>query len=657
MNVREPARIALVGASGFGVIHRRNLARLEALGRTTLVAVADPTPPPKGELADHVRVYRDLSALLAVEDRLDVVIVSTPIHTHYALAAQALTAGADVYLEKPPVTSVALLERLRVAAAASGRLVQVGFQSLGSQAIPRLHRMIADGELGDIRAITAAGMWTRDLAYFSRSAWAGKRALGGVDVVDGVATNALSHAVATALAVAGVRRASEFDSLEVDLYRANDTESDDTTVVRLRRAHPHPDITCALTLCGPEEAEPYITVHGSEGVATFFYVLDEVHVDAHGASAVERFDRTDLLENLLDARTRGAVLLSSLEDADPYMAVLEAVRTSPPPHVIAPQWVDRVGEGPSEHLVVRDIETAIRRACAAEATFTELGLPWAVPADRDDTHAEEIRIGERAVASRRSPTLLATSLAPRPYLHPLRTLGGTTLSDHLALDHPWHLGVGVAIPDVDGVNFWGGPDYHAEDAAYRWGRTHGSITTVAIETTEDEMHERLSWQASDGGELLREERDWQWHAIDEKTWRLQLRFQLRAPHGDVTLSSPGSRGRAGAGYGGFFWRFAACEQIGVRTADAAGEDDVNGSVSPWLCWGARFDGTAASILIIAPPEAHDPWFVRVGEYPAVGSGLAWLDALTIRPDAPVTRTITAFVHDGELDDVAIARLA
>jgi hypothetical protein len=48
-------------------------------------------------------------------------------------------------------------------------------------------------------------------------------------------------------------------------------------------------------------------------------------------------------------------------------------------------------------------------------------------------------------------------LAPRPYLHPVRTLSGVVVTDAMASDHPWHLGVSVAVQDVDGWNFWGAP--------------------------------------------------------------------------------------------------------------------------------------------------------------------------------------------------------
>ena len=54
---------------------------------------------------------------------------------------------------------------------------------------------------------------------------------------------------------------------------------------------------------------------------------------------------------------------------------------------------------------------------------------------------------------------LAPCLAPRPYLHPLRTLAGVPLTETGPDDHPHHLGLSLAFSDVNGSNFWGGSTY------------------------------------------------------------------------------------------------------------------------------------------------------------------------------------------------------
>ena len=61
---------------------------------------------------------------------------------------------------------------------------------------------------------------------------------------------------------------------------------------------------------------------------------------------------------------------------------------------------------------------------------------------------------------------------PRPYLHPVRTLGGTVVTDALPADHVWHLGASLAVQDVNGSNLWGGRTY-VRDVGYTWRDDHG----------------------------------------------------------------------------------------------------------------------------------------------------------------------------------------
>ena len=378
------ARVALVGVHGFGTHHLRNLERLQASGAVTLVAVADPNPPAPGALPPETAVFSNLDELLAATPALDLVIVATPIQTHAPLALTALP-HADLYLEKPPVASLADFNRLQEAAAEAGRSVQIGFQSLGSHALQAIEDLLAAGEIGTLLGISATGRWVRDRAYYKRSRWAGKRSLNGVDVVDGVATNPLAHAIATALRIAGARTLDDLESVETDLYRANDIESDDTSVIRVRTTSGLP-ITCALTLCATESVEPYITLQGSEGTAVFHYTEDRLSIRGTDGERSQVFGRDDLTENLLehlrqrhspDSPPQAAPLISPLADSGAFMRVLEAIRTADAPALIPAQYIDWTGDGDSAHAVIAGIEDALERATAAHATFSELGLPWA----------------------------------------------------------------------------------------------------------------------------------------------------------------------------------------------------------------------------------------------------------------------------------------
>ncbi|HKS02398.1 MAG TPA: DUF6807 family protein, partial [Arthrobacter sp.] len=507
-------RIALVGVHGFGARHLANLARLQAAGVLDFVAVADPRPPGEGVLQESVAVFETLDHLLRAGSAPDVVILATPIQTHVPLAMAALSAGADVYVEKPPAASLQQFRELLQAAESAGRLVQVGFQSLGSDALPALQRLIADGEIGDVLGFGATGTWLRTRGYFKRSRWAGKRSLNGTDVVDGVATNALAHAVVTGLSIAAARTLDDVAGVDTDLYRAHPTESDDTSVIRVRTSAGQV-LTCALTLCAARQTRPSITVIGTAGKAELFYTEDELVVRTGHGERRELFARTDLLENLLEVRASGGELLSPLSGSGAFMAVLEAIRMAPAPQQIEDRYVAWEGSGDDAHPVVEGIAELIDRATVAQATFSELGAPWARPLEP----AAPWTVGGSEVASHQDGSRIRPTSSPRPYLHPVRTLAGTVVTDHQPADHVWHLGAGVAVQDVNGINFWGGRTYTREAGGYVWRDDHGRIEIAETAESPGALDQSLRWLAPDGRPVLNEQRRWRYDAVGRSVWR------------------------------------------------------------------------------------------------------------------------------------------
>jgi len=371
-------RVVITGIGGYGRVHLENARRLSAAGRLQIAALVDPavaaSAPDAARFGD-APLFSDLADALALGD-IDVVIVATPLHTHAALAEQAMRAGADVLLEKPPVPTMAEFDRLLATQGDTGRAAQVGFQSLGSAAIAAFR---ADAlHLGPVESVAATGLWSRPLSYWARARWAGRRSLDGYPVVDGVATNPLAHAIATALRIAGYDTTASVDRVEVDAYRVNDIEADDTTTLRIT-GRGLPTVTAALTLCAPPElAEApdrgaVVTVRGAAASAAFSYTTDVV-TTAEGRLT---FGRADLLENLLDHRATGAPLRVPLAATGAFLRVVEAMRLAADATPIGPGHVTWHGAGEARHPVITGIDSAIAQAADRGALFRELGLPWA----------------------------------------------------------------------------------------------------------------------------------------------------------------------------------------------------------------------------------------------------------------------------------------
>jgi predicted dehydrogenase len=369
-DVSSVVRIAQVGLRGFGTIHLERVDRLAAMGRVELVACADPAGPLEGR---GVPWYAGLTELLANHE-VDIVTIATPIGTHYALACEALAAGADVMLEKPPVASLDDFWLLLEAERASGRSIQIGFQALGSDALARVRELAAD--IGELTNVQIWGMWLRDNAYYGRAAWAGKRVMNGRRVADGVCTNPLAHSFATAFALVGLTDISQIESIETELYHAHDIEADDTSWVKIRRTDGVP-IDVSLTLCGPVQEEPTVTLVGTKGRVTLTYTTDDIAAEIGLDWSVGHTGRTDLLENLVDHRESGVPLLVPLANTVGFMALLEATQTAPDPVAIEDTYIEWRGTGDFRYPVVHDIDAWQLRCLAEGKGYADAGAPWA----------------------------------------------------------------------------------------------------------------------------------------------------------------------------------------------------------------------------------------------------------------------------------------
>ncbi|MFJ9248708.1 Gfo/Idh/MocA family protein [Streptomyces sp. NPDC101776] len=375
--VSMPVPVVLAGARGHGRWHVENIRRLQDKGLVRLVGLCELTPLTEEEFgAELPSQSPDFGALLDATGAR-VAVICTPIPTHTDLALAAAKRGVHLLLEKPPAPSYAEFRRMADGVAAAGVACQIGFQSLGSHAVPAIRKLIAEGAIGTLTGVGGAGAWARDEAYYRRAPWAGKRRLNGVDVIDGALTNPLAHAVATALALNGTTRAEDVTRIETELVRANDIESDDTSCVRVTTVQGRP-VTVAVTLCAEHPGEPYVLVHGSEGRITYWYKQDRALLQraGHGPEEFE-YGSTDLLENLVAHLIDGEALLVEPDATGAFMKVVEAIREAPDPAQLPTNAWNLIST--ENRRVVPGIDALVTAAADTLALYSELGAPWAPP--------------------------------------------------------------------------------------------------------------------------------------------------------------------------------------------------------------------------------------------------------------------------------------
>jgi len=95
------------------------------------------------------REYRRL-----LDDKnIDCIVAAVPDHWHRRMVVEAVSAGKDIYIEKPmshtPADGVAMVEAVKK----SGRILQVGSQRVSSQICAKAKEMLAQGMLGDLTLV------------------------------------------------------------------------------------------------------------------------------------------------------------------------------------------------------------------------------------------------------------------------------------------------------------------------------------------------------------------------------------------------------------------------------------------------------------------------------------------------------------------------
>jgi predicted dehydrogenase len=162
--------LAFIGCGWATRLHSRTLARFSRDVRTYY---ASRDCVRAAEYAARFRgagAFESYGAAIA-SPLVHVVLIATPPSTHLALTLDALAAGKDVIVEKPPFLSTADLDTARDAASRIGRFVMVAENYFYKPLAERLRGLLASGDLGDVRfllvnalKLQATGGWRDDPA-------------------------------------------------------------------------------------------------------------------------------------------------------------------------------------------------------------------------------------------------------------------------------------------------------------------------------------------------------------------------------------------------------------------------------------------------------------------------------------------------------------
>lgn len=263
--------------------------------------------------------------------------------------------------------------------------------------------------------------------------------------------------------------------------------------------------------------------------------------------------------------------------------------------------------------------------------------------------------------------------APKPYIHPLRTLSGQVVTGYRPNDHRWHKGLQMTASHLSGANLWGGNSYvHGE--GYRalpervGSMAHAGFDEVSVHDGGARFAERLTWHPRSGELWAEETRRIEVHDVDAVTgsWALTWSSAVTNRRGEpLRFGSPTTHGRPDAGYTGLFWRGPRAFRDGRIIGPDGEGPDLMGRQAPWLAYGGEYDeadGHATLVFVHSPENDHSGaggahpahWFVRDSPYAAVAPSFAFHQELVLDPGATLTRRYRVLVADGAWDRERIA---
>ncbi|PRB01549.1 Gfo/Idh/MocA family protein [Microbacterium sp. MYb64] len=160
-------RIGLIGAGAVAPFHITAASVLDGI-ELTAVCDIDEQAARRATAGTRAAVFTDHRRMLDA-GVVDAVIVNTPHALHLPIAEDAASAGAHMLVEKPMATSVADCDRMIAACRTAGVALTVGHIQHFLPEKVAAARVIASGELGEVRLIRDNR--STDYRPGSRSAW------------------------------------------------------------------------------------------------------------------------------------------------------------------------------------------------------------------------------------------------------------------------------------------------------------------------------------------------------------------------------------------------------------------------------------------------------------------------------------------------------
>jgi len=379
----------MVGIGGYA---RGYLLALEKQSTGQLAAIVDPMA--ESALAwpciqeQKTPVFDSIKAFLDSGIQIDLAVISSPISFHAEQSCALLEVGINVLCEKPIAATVAEANRMRAARDASGKFLEIGYQWCFSQAIQALKIDIMKGDLGKAETLRTRVEWPRSSSYYARNSWAGCiRNEQGRVVNDSPVGNATAHYLFNMLYLLGKEPhlAARPKRITAECYRANPIQNYDTACCHIETE---------------EGTEIYFyTTHAVKEPdgPVFKYQFEKAEVRYESGGEIIAYLKDGTVRNYGDPNSNSMLKLEfciqkclapnnspsicSAEAASMHTACVEALQKTPIKTIPENQF-ERIRDPKDNALLIYipGLDQAIKEAFDRKLQFSDLSLPWTMPA-------------------------------------------------------------------------------------------------------------------------------------------------------------------------------------------------------------------------------------------------------------------------------------
>jgi len=379
-------KAAIIGVSGFGDVHYRDLIRYQERGELQIIGATIINQEEEAEKCSKLKslgckIFTDYKIMLEeFKGILDLCFIPTGISMHAPMAITAMQAGANVLVEKPVTATLRELQAIKEAEKKSGKFVAVGYQTIYEPSTAKIKNAILDGKLGEIHTIKFCGISVRDKAYYSRNNWAGRIKNGENWILDSPFNNAMAHQINLLCFFAGrtFESSAALKTVQAELFKVNpNIENADNAAIEII-TEDNRKLLYYVTHNARENLDLQLIITGTKG--SIIWTFGKTIYSIDGEECCLELENNDNRDNLMDAilnKVKGRKsFICDLSIAGTQTLVMNAAHASSKIIKVPAKYVFTQEFNKSTSECLKDISELMLKAFNEERLYSIADYPW-----------------------------------------------------------------------------------------------------------------------------------------------------------------------------------------------------------------------------------------------------------------------------------------